>query len=114
FMEKEPVATVATTDTKPISGNLTTGKRNSGKLSRDVMVAPAKGGTVVAVKPKTTTAIQPRTVVPTETIQSSNGNWFTWIALGVALIGTFAMGTVLPFWLVQLAQQAANMMMSLR
>ncbi|HVB25657.1 MAG TPA: NADH-quinone oxidoreductase subunit N [Ktedonobacteraceae bacterium] len=114
FMEKEPVATAATTTAKPQTGNLTSGKRNSTKLSRDAMVAPAKGGTAVAVKPKTTAAVQPKTVAPTATAQSSNGNWFTWIALGAALIGTFAMGTVLPFWLVQLAQQAAGMMMSLR
>jgi NADH-quinone oxidoreductase subunit N len=115
FMEKEPVATVATTATTPTTGNLTTGKRNSTKLStRDTMAAPSKGGTAVAVKPKTTAAIQPKTVVATVKTQSSNGNWFTWIALGAALIGTFAMGTVLPFWLVQLAQQAAGMMMSLR
>ena len=66
------------------------------------MVAPGKGGTAVAVKPKTTSAIQPKIVVPTVKAQSSNGNWFTWIALGAALVGTFAMGTVLPFWLVQL------------
>lgn len=114
FMEKEPVATVAPATNALTTGNLTSGKRNSTKLSRDAMIAPTKGGTAVAVKPKTTAAIQPKTAVPTETVRSSNGNWFTWIALGAALIGTFAMGTVLPFWLVQLAQQAAGMMMSLR
>ncbi len=114
FMEKEPVATVAPATNAPTTGTLATGKRNSTKLSRDAMVAPAKGGTAVAVKPKTTSAIQPKTVVPTVKAQSSNGNWFTWIALGAALIGTFAMGTVLPFWLVQLAQQAARMMTLLR
>ncbi|MHB8596027.1 MAG: NADH-quinone oxidoreductase subunit N [Ktedonobacteraceae bacterium] len=114
FMEKEPVATMASATNASTTGNLSTGKRNSTKLSRDAMVAPTKGGTAVAVKPKTTAAIQPKTVVPTVKAQSSNGNWFTWVALGAALIGTFAMGTVLPFWLVQLAQQAAGMMMSLR
>lgn len=113
FMEKEPgldksVPTFSTT------GNPTSGKRNSTKLGRDAMAAPAKGGTAVAVKPKTTAAVQPKTAVPTAKAQSSNGNWFTWIALGAALIGTFAMGTILPFWLVQLAQQAAGMMTLLR
>jgi len=114
FMEKEPVATALTTATKPQTGNLTSGKRNSTKLSQDTMIAPAKGGVAVAVKPKTTAAVQPKTTVPTATVQSSNGNWFTWIALGAALVGTFAMGTVLPFWLVQLAQQAAGMMTLLK
>ncbi|MEO8972828.1 MAG: NADH-quinone oxidoreductase subunit N [Ktedonobacteraceae bacterium] len=114
FMEKEPVATLASTATTQTAGNLSTGKRNSTKLSRDAMVAPGKGGTAVAVKPKTTATIQPSNVVPAKTVPSSNGNWFTWIALGAALIGTFAMGTVLPFWLVQLAQQAAGMMTLLK
>ena len=114
FMEKEPVATVAPAATTSTTGNLSTGKRNSTKLSRDAMVAPGKGGTAVAVKPKTTTASLPKTAVPTGIALSSNGNWFTWIALGAALIGTFAMGTFLPFWLVQLAQQAAGIMTLLR
>ena len=113
FMEKDS-GLDKSVPTLPTTGNLVSGKRNSTKLGRDAMVAPGKGGTAVAVKPKTTAAIQPKTVVPTLQAQSSNGNWFTWIALGAALVGTFAMGTVLPFWLVQLAQQAAGMMMSLR
>lgn len=36
--------------------------------------------------------------------------WPTRIALTLAVLGALAMGTVLPFWLVQLAQQAARMM----
>jgi NADH-quinone oxidoreductase subunit N len=35
----------------------------------------------------------------------------SWIALAIAFVGTLAMGTVLPFWLVNLAQQAAQMML---
>jgi len=31
--------------------------------------------------------------------------------LGIAVLGTLAMGTVLPFWLVNLAQQAAHTML---
>ena len=37
--------------------------------------------------------------------------WTTWLALGVAALGALLMGTVLPFWLVNLAQQAGQMMM---
>ncbi len=37
--------------------------------------------------------------------------WMTWTALGIAAVGTLLMGTVLPFWLVNLAQQAAQMML---
>ena len=36
--------------------------------------------------------------------------WPTSVALTLAVLGALAMGTVLPFWLVQLAQQAARMM----
>ncbi len=36
--------------------------------------------------------------------------WPTSTALTLAVIGALAMGTALPFWLVQLAQQAARMM----
>ena len=44
FMEKEPVATVVPATNAPTTGNLTSGKRNSTKLSRDAMIAPGKGG----------------------------------------------------------------------
>jgi NADH-quinone oxidoreductase subunit N len=36
--------------------------------------------------------------------------WPTKVALTLALLGALAMGTVLPFWLIQLAQQGAHMM----
>ena len=115
FMEKEAATTVATAATIPTTGNLSTGKRNSTKLSaRDTMASSSKAATAVAVKPKTTSVSQPKTTVPTEIIPSATGNWFTWIALGAALIGTFAMGTFLPFWLISWMQQAVGMMMLLR
>ena len=40
--------------------------------------------------------------------------WFTWIGLAISALGTLAMGTVLPFWLIDLAQKAASMMMNLK
>ena len=36
--------------------------------------------------------------------------WPTKVALAIAVLGALAMGTVLPFWLIQIAQQAAHMM----
>ncbi len=114
FMEKEPVATVSTAATTPTTGNLSTSKRNSTKLGRDAMVAPGGTATAVAVKPRSTTTSQVKTAVLFEKARPSNGNWFTWIALGAALIGTFAMGTFLPFWLISWMQQAVGTMMLLR
>jgi NADH-quinone oxidoreductase subunit N len=97
FMEKETVpATPA-----PIAS-----KRISTKLSE----AGISTATAVAVK------VTPKTTVEVETtVEQSlaNAGWTTWIALGLAALGTLAMGTLLPFWLVDLALQAARMMMIL-
>jgi NADH-quinone oxidoreductase subunit N len=38
-------------------------------------------------------------------------SWFSWLGLGIAVLGTLGMGTLLPFWLVNLAQQAAATML---
>jgi NADH-quinone oxidoreductase subunit N len=52
-------------------------------------------------------------VDPTDEPLLANAGWTTWIALGLAALGTLAMGTLLPFWLVDLALQAARMMLLL-
>jgi len=101
FMEREavPVAPAAATAPAPVPG-----RRTSTKLSN----ANAGAATAVAVKapPKTTVAAE-------KTVEQNviAVGWTTWIAIGIAALGTLAMGTVLPFWLVNLALQAARMMM---
>src|SRR5216684_6813095 len=101
FMEREavPVAPAAATAPAPVPG-----RRTSTKLSN----ANAGAATAVAVKapPKTTVAAE-KTVEQNVVVVG----WTTWIAIGIAVLGTLAMGTVLPFWLVNLALQAARMMM---
>lgn len=101
FMEREavPVAPAAATAPAPVPG-----KRTSTKLSN----ANAGAATAVAVKapPKTTVAVEK--AVEQNLVAAG---WTTWIAIGIAALGTLAMGTVLPFWLVNLALQAARMMM---
>ena len=63
---------------------------------------------VVKASPKTTVTVE------TNVEQSlATAGWTTWIALGIAALGTLAMGTFLPFWLVDLALQAARMMLIL-
>ncbi len=101
FMEREavPVAPAAATAPAPVPG-----RRTSTKLSN----ANAGAATAVAVKapPKTTVAVEK--AVEQNLVAAG---WTTWIAIGIAALGTLAMGTVLPFWLVNLALQAARMMM---
>ncbi len=97
FMEKETVPAITT----PVSG-----KRISTTLSE----GGTRTATAVAVKatPKTTVEVEP---VVEQGL--ANAGLTTWIALSIAAVGTLAMGTVLPFWLVELALQAARMMLLL-
>jgi NADH-quinone oxidoreductase subunit N len=99
FMEKEAVPTASPATPAPVPG-----KRISTKLRE----AGTGTATAIAVKasPKTTVTVE------TNVEQSlATAGWTTWIALGIAALGTLAMGTLLPFWLVDLALQAARMMM---
>ena len=76
-------------------------------------LATSASATAVAVKTPTaglTKTTSP--VVEASTEQEATGglSWITWTGIGIAAIGTLAMGTILPFWLIGLAQQAATMM----
>ncbi|HLQ30812.1 MAG TPA: NADH-quinone oxidoreductase subunit N [Ktedonobacteraceae bacterium] len=109
FMEKE-IAAVTPVPTVPVP--TTNNQKVSGKLANTGKPGPKSAATAVAVKPTTKpVASPPKTAVAVvETTPSVSIGWMSWIALGSALLGTFAMGTVLPFWLVPLTQQAAQMM----
>lgn len=108
FMEKEPV--VATT--VPPVPVPSTGKRVSAALETTNKRAAVRTATAVAVKPTATIARPSKTVAAAESTKQSNSlGAFSWVALGLALLGTFAMGTFLPFWLVQAALYAAQMML---
>jgi len=101
FMEKETVPTTAPAIPTPVAD-----KRISTKLSE----TGSGSATAVAVKAPTKTTV----TVETNVEQGlATAGWTTWIALGIAALGTLAMGTFLPFWLVDLALQAARMMLIL-
>ncbi|HEX6479398.1 MAG TPA: NADH-quinone oxidoreductase subunit N [Ktedonobacteraceae bacterium] len=100
FMEREPVA-VDATPAIPVPG-----KRVSTKLSN---AAPAGAATAVAVRPTGVNRV--RTAPPEKAVETRAIAWTTWSALAIAIAGTFLMGTLLPFWLVNLAQQGAQMML---
>jgi len=115
FMEQETVVapTVVSKPTTPTTP-IPAGKRVSTKLGNANALTSSKGATAVAVKPKATaTTSQPLTPAPHagEQRETINIGIMSWIALVIAVLGTFAMGTVVPFWLVNLAQQAAQMML---
>ncbi|MGH2495252.1 MAG: NADH-quinone oxidoreductase subunit N [Ktedonobacteraceae bacterium] len=107
FMEKEAAAQVAAVATT-VPGAPTSGRRiNSGK--------PGNGAatTAVALKPPTTPLSKSKTPVAAEESveQPAIKGWTTWTALGVTAAGTLLMGTVLAFWLVNLAVYAVGVMM---
>jgi NADH-quinone oxidoreductase subunit N len=105
FMERDEA--VPATPTR-VSGPLApAGRRVSGKLS-----AGSAGGTAVAVKSTTVAQRRATAVAVTEPLEEEKAltAWPTKVALTLALLGALAMGTVLPFWLIQLAQQGAHMM----
>ncbi len=104
FMEKESVVASAPLGTVPLTP--TRGAIN---------VAPTTARSTTAVAVKTPTAGLPKiaTVVEqsVEQEQRSDLNWLSWVSIGIAAAGTLAMGTVLPFWLVDLANRAAQTML---
>ena len=106
FMEREAVPAVAAATVAPAP---VPGKRVSTKLSN----ARAGAATAVAVKTGTSPLSQRRTAGAVEKVEEKKVEvaWTTWAALGIAALGTLAMGTVLPFWLVNVAVNAAGKMM---
>ncbi|HJT59542.1 MAG TPA: NADH-quinone oxidoreductase subunit N [Ktedonobacteraceae bacterium] len=105
FMERE-AAPVPGQAQGAVPTGVAAGRRASSKLSNG---APAGAATAVAVKPAAGSRTKSSPLV--KTVETRPVAWTTWLALGVALVGTFLMGTLLPFWLVGLAQQCAQMML---
>src|SRR5579859_2752581 len=109
FMEREPAAQAAgVAATVPAAPSLLFGRRlNSGKLGNSAV------GTAVAVRTPTAALRKEKTpvVVDKGIEQSVIKGWTTWTALGVTAVGTVLMGTVLAYWLVNLAVYAVGVMM---
>lgn len=117
FMEQEsilaqPVA-AQTVPTTPAPARPRRIAPNVSATSASKGLASTSGSTAVAVK--TPTASLARTSASTgqtnEQEPASSLNWMTWTSIGIAVAGTLAMGTLLPFWLVDLAQRAAQTML---
>jgi len=103
FMEREAVPAAATPATTPAP---VPGKRISTRLSN----GGAAAATAVAVKTPPLSPGKTATAVEKAEEKTIAVAWTTWIALGIAAVGTVAMGTLLPFWLVNVAVNAAGTM----
>jgi NADH-quinone oxidoreductase subunit N len=111
FMEREREST-ATAPIRPAlqataaAQAVTTSKRASGRLTE-----ASSTGAAIATAQRTATRAKTGAVVEQVDTKETDAGWMTWAALGIAVVGTLAMGTILPFWLVDLAQRAAQMML---
>ena len=104
FMEREPVPSAATAAAAPAP---VPGRRVSARLGN----GGAGATTAVAVKTSPPRQGRSTTAVEKAGVQAVVIGWTTWAALGIAVLGTLAMGTLLPFWLVDVALNAARMML---
>ena len=113
FMEQEPQDAVAeVSTTAPVAPAVTTA-RGAARIRISGIPASGSTATAVAVKPTTSTLMRVATPVEsaTNTEQRNDLSWVSWLGVALATIGVFLMGTVLPFWLVNIAQQAAQTML---
>ena len=83
-----------------------TSKRAPGRLT-----GSSSTGAAAATAQRADTRVKTGVAGEQVDTRETNAGWMTWTALGIAVVGTLAMGTVLPFWLVDLAQRAAQMML---
>ncbi len=109
FMEKEkesalPIRSAPQAAIPALAAS--TSKRAPGRLA-DTSSTAVASATAQRTVTKAKTGVAVEQAVEKETYIG----WMTWTALGIAVAGTLAMGTVLPFWLVDLAQRAAQMML---
>ncbi|HEY5004070.1 MAG TPA: NADH-quinone oxidoreductase subunit N, partial [Ktedonobacteraceae bacterium] len=117
FMERESSAEIATTQipASPIPAIPSTPRRAAVKTpGRTGSLATSGSATAVAVRTPSVKLLPPEAVGDKTAEQESDTNglsWFSWLGLGIAVLGTLGMGTLLPFWLVNLAQQAAATML---
>ncbi len=103
FMEREPAPAAATAKVTPAP---VPGRRVSARLGN------GGAGARTAVPVKTPSPRQGKAAGAVEkTGETVVVGWTTWAALGIAVLGTLAMGTLLPFWLVDMALNAAKMML---
>ncbi|QBD80175.1 NADH-quinone oxidoreductase subunit N [Ktedonosporobacter rubrisoli] len=113
FMEQAAAPAVATASAGGSGSAPASSARGSARTKASARTVSGGLATAVAVKPvsgKLAKVNEPATVEIEES-QATGLNAFAWVGLALAALGTLAMGTVLPFWLVNLAQMAAQTML---
>lgn len=109
FMERQPAVQTPAPSVGlavPAAPAPASGRRSSTRLS----TGGAATATAVAAKAPTSPLSKERLAEPVEEPRVVVG-WTTWLALGISAAGTLLMGTLLAYWLVNLAQFAAGVMM---
>lgn len=97
-----PATPVSTAPRRGRTGGL------AGGAATAVAERPVSGKLATHVETSATTPAEPIVV---QEINPGRLTAFSWTGIAIAAIGTLAMGTILPFWLVDVAQQAAQMML---
>jgi NADH-quinone oxidoreductase subunit N len=118
FMERDTVSALAMPGTSSPRVPSTPRRGTAGveaSAARATTGGLSSTGVATAVAARPTTASLPKTPAPVETTaeeeETGELSWISWTGIVIAALGTLAMGTVLPFWLINLAQQAATMML---
>ncbi|MBA2679380.1 MAG: NADH-quinone oxidoreductase subunit N [Ktedonobacteraceae bacterium] len=125
FMEQREPA-LASTGTTPVAAPRTSTRigttpaprprPSSARTATGALTTSSGGGTAGAVRPttvsKSTTVVRPPVQVEAVAEQEVGGGLLSmsWLALGIAGLGTLVVGVLLPFWLPNL-QQAASMLL---
>jgi NADH-quinone oxidoreductase subunit N len=116
FMERESSSEIAATQipASPVPAISSSTRRAAVKTQGRTGSLATGSATAVAVRTPSVKLSQPEAVgdkTVEQELDADRLSWFSWLGLGIAVLGTLGMGTLLPFWLVNLAQQAAATML---
>lgn len=108
FMERAEVEPASSRT----SGSLPTIPASPRRRSAGRIAGSVSGGTSTAVAVRAAPAVARKAAAATEQVEELEAPtaWPTRIVLALTVLGALALGTVLPFWFISLAQQAAHMM----
>jgi NADH-quinone oxidoreductase subunit N len=115
FMQQEESVVKPSIPTSPVvpatpSRGLVKAEATNAKRVTTGSLAATGTATAVAVKTPTSKLANTGDLLPEQVVASALSTqeyrWFTWLALGLATLGTLVLGVVLPFWLPNLLQAA--------
>lgn len=89
------------------------GSVRSRQVGTDSLGGGAATATAVADKPGTKVVDSPLPAPVTELAENQEANehgWMSWLALGLATVGTLVVGVILPFWLSNIVEMAGRLL----